>query len=72
VPARLLSRIVAYDWLASLVFQPLGYAVAGLVAGHLLGLSGTLWLGAAVGAVSTFVIVSRPSIRSIEARPAPA
>jgi MFS family permease len=70
VPARLLSRIVAYDWVASLVFQPLGYAVAGVVAGHVLGLSGTLWLGAAIGTVSTLVIVSRPSIRSLQARPA--
>jgi hypothetical protein len=29
LPPRLLARIVAYDWLASLVFQPVGYAVAG-------------------------------------------
>jgi MFS family permease len=72
VPARLLSRIVAYDWVASLVFQPLGYAIAGVIAGRLLGLSGTLWLGAAIGIASTLVIVSRPSIRSLEARPAPA
>jgi len=42
IPARLLSRVVAYDWFAALVFQPLGYTVAGLVAAHLLGLSGTL------------------------------
>jgi MFS family permease len=72
VPARLLSRLVAYDWLASLVFQPLGYAAAGLVAGHLLGLSGTLWLGAAIGLLSTVFIVSLPSIRGLEAHPAPA
>jgi hypothetical protein len=69
VPARLLSRIVAYDWLAALVFQPVGYAAAGLVAAHLLGLSGTLWLGAAIGSVSTVFIVSLPSIRQLEARP---
>jgi MFS family permease len=69
VPARLLSRIVAYDWLASLVFQPVGYAAAGLVAAHALGLSGTLWLGAAIGAVSTVLIVSLPSIRTLETQP---
>jgi MFS family permease len=69
IPARLLSRVVAYDWFAALVFQPLGYTVAGLVAAHLLGLSGTLWLGAAIGAVSTVVIVSLPSIRRLEAEP---
>jgi hypothetical protein len=72
VPGRLLSRIVAYDWLAALVFQPIGYAAAGLVAAHLLGLSGTLWLGAAIGSVSTIFIVSLPSIRTLEARPAAA
>jgi MFS family permease len=70
VPARLLSRIVAYDWFAALVFQPIGYAAAGLVAAHLLGLSGTLWLGAAIGAASTVFIVSLPGIRQLEARPA--
>jgi hypothetical protein len=71
IPARLLSRVVAYDWFAALVFQPLGYVVAGLVAAHLLGLSGTLWLGAAVGTVSTIVIVSLPSIRTLESDPTP-
>ena len=71
VPARLLSRVVAYDWFAALVFQPLGYVVAGLVAAHLLGLSGTLWLGAAVGTISTIVIVSLPSIRTLESEPTP-
>jgi MFS family permease len=70
VPARLLSRLVAYDWLASLVFQPLGYTAAGLIAAHVLGLSGTLWLGAAIGLASTVVIVSLPSIRNLQARPA--
>ena len=70
IPARLLSRVVAYDWFAALVFQPLGYMVAGLVAAHLLGLSGTLWLGSAVGTISTIVIVSLPSIRTLEAEPA--
>jgi MFS family permease len=69
VPMRLLSRVVAYDWFAALVFQPIGYTVAGLVAAHLLGLSGTLLLGAAIGAVSTVVIVSLPSIRTLEAKP---
>ena len=69
VPARLLSRVVAYDWFAALVFQPIGYTVAGLVAAHLLGLSGTLWLGAAIGSVSTIFIVSLPSIRMLEAKP---
>lgn len=69
IPTRLLSRVVAYDWFAALVFQPVGYAVAGLVAAHLLGLSGTLLLGAAIGTVSTVVIVSLPSIRTLEAEP---
>jgi predicted MFS family arabinose efflux permease len=69
IPARLLSRVVAYDWFAALVFQPVGYVVAGLVAAHVLGLSGTLWLGAVIGTVSTVVIVSLPSIRTLEAEP---
>jgi MFS family permease len=67
VPAHLISRLVAYDWLSALVFQPLGYAVVGLIAGHLLGLSGTLWLGAASALVLGAVAVTLPAIRRVEA-----
>jgi hypothetical protein len=65
IPPRLLSRVVAYDWLAALVFQPLSYAVVGVVAAHGLGLSGTLWVGSAVAVASTTVVVSLPSIREL-------
>jgi predicted MFS family arabinose efflux permease len=47
VPAHLLSRVAAYDWVSSLVFAPLGYALAGLLAGSLLGVDGTLWFAVA-------------------------
>jgi MFS family permease len=47
IPAHLLSRVVAYDWVASLVFHPVGMAVAGVLAGSVLGLNRTLWLAAA-------------------------
>ena len=32
VPREVLSRVSAYDWFGSLVFLPLGYAIAGPVA----------------------------------------
>ena len=67
VPAHLLSRLVAYDWLTALVFQPMGFAIIGLLAAHVLGLSGTLWLGAASAIVLSSIAVSLPPIRRVEA-----
>jgi hypothetical protein len=51
------------------VFQPLGYAVVGLVAAHLLGVAGTLWGGAVATVGISLAIVAFPSIREVEARP---
>ncbi len=45
VPAPVLSRVSAYDWLGSIAFVPLGYALAGPLASAV-GISATLWLGA--------------------------
>ena len=69
IPPALLSRVTSYDWVTALVFQPVGYAVAGLVAGHLLGVRGTLWLGAAAALVTSVAIVGFRSVRTLEARP---
>jgi Transmembrane secretion effector len=48
VPPRALSRVSAWDWMGSLALMPLGYFLAGPLAG-VFGLSGVLGVGSAVG-----------------------
>jgi predicted MFS family arabinose efflux permease len=45
IPPEALSRVSAYDWFGSLTFQPLGFALAGPVAGQI-GVATTLWVAA--------------------------
>jgi predicted MFS family arabinose efflux permease len=45
VPPAALSRVSAYDWFGSGTFQPLGFALAGPIAGGI-GVAATLWAAA--------------------------
>jgi MFS family permease len=65
VPAEALSRVTAYDWLASVAFLPLGYALAGPLA-ELVGLRELLLAGAAFDVAGALVLVALPSVRAIE------
>jgi hypothetical protein len=47
IPPAALSRVSAYDWFGSLTFQPLGFALAGPLAGAI-GVTTTLWVAAAL------------------------
>lgn len=70
VPAELLSRVTAYDWFSSLVAQPAGFAVAGILvadAGATRGLASMI----AVGAAICFVIPFLAPVRRLEALPGP-
>jgi hypothetical protein len=66
IPSHLISRVVAYDWLASLVFMPIGYAVAGALAGSVLGVTPTLWLMAAIGLGLTIAVPLSSDLRHLE------
>jgi len=68
-PAKL-SRVSAYNWMGAMVFLPAGYAIAGPVADRI-GISTSLWIGAAWLVVSTAVMVSVPDVRSYGSGPAP-
>jgi hypothetical protein len=68
VPAELLSRVTAYDWFSSLVAQPAGFAVAGILvadAGATRGLATMVAAGAAI----CFVIPFLAPVRRLEALP---
>jgi hypothetical protein len=68
VPSELLSRVTAYDWFSSLVAQPAGFAVAGILvadAGATRGLATMVAAGSAI----CFVIPFLAPVRRLEALP---
>ena len=66
IPPERLLRVSAYDQLGSLCLLPPGYALAGPMS-LLMGVSGTLWLGAASVLIFTLLLLSRPDFRNAEA-----
>jgi MFS family permease len=65
VPPASLSRVSAYDWFGSLLCQPLGLALAGVVAAGI-GMSRTLWIAAAVSFVAVAAMLAAPSVRHLQ------
>jgi hypothetical protein len=63
-----LSRVSAYNWMGAMVFLPAGYAIAGPVA-DLIGISASLWIGAAWLLVSTAAVVAVREVRRYGAEP---
>src|SRR5580692_9465339 len=65
IPPASLSRVSAYDWFGSLLCQPLGLALAGLVAAGI-GMSRTLWIAAAVDLAAVAAMLAAPSVRHLQ------
>ena len=64
IPRESLSRVSSYDMTFSLIFQPIGLAIAGpAIAG--LGIARTSLIGAIVVAVAIFCILLEPTIRKL-------
>jgi hypothetical protein len=66
-PAKL-SRVSAYNWVGAMAFLPAGYAIAGPVAAWI-GISATLWIGAAWLLVSTLLVLSVSDVRRYGSQP---
>jgi MFS family permease len=66
IPREALSRVSSYDWLGSLVFQPAGFALAGLTAAAI-GTSATLLAAAAVQAAACIGVALTPAVRGLRA-----
>jgi len=62
-----LARVSAYNWMGAMAFLPAGYALAGPVAAAI-GISTTLWIGAAWIVVSTLGVCLVPDVRSFRMR----
>ena len=65
IPPASLSRVSAYDWFGSLLCQPVGLALAGVVAAGI-GMSRTLWIAAAVDVVAVAAMLAAPSVRHLQ------
>ena len=68
IPREKLSRVGAYNWFGAMAFLPAGYAIAGPVAG-VIGVSTTLWIGAAWIVVTTALVLCVRDVRDFRARP---
>ena len=64
VPRDAISRVVAYDWLVSLVCMPLGYVLAGPVSAAI-GIGATFAGCAALVVGANLAILLVPSVRSV-------
>jgi MFS family permease len=67
IPERSLSRVSSYDWLGSLAFLPLGYALAGPVAAAI-GVSTTLWISSGWVVLSTAGVLLVPGVWALRRR----
>ena len=66
VPPAVLSRVSSYDWLVSLVFMPVGFALAGPAA-DAIGTDKTLWAAAAIAFGAHLAVLAVPSARRLRA-----
>jgi len=73
VPEHARSRVSSYDWLVSLVFQPLGFLLAGPLAAWI-GLTATLVGAAVIGLLANYGVLLVRAVREVrwvtEAEPA--
>jgi hypothetical protein len=70
IPLDRISRVSAWDWMASLAGMPLGFVLAGVVAGTI-GVDRTLYLTAAAGALLSLWMLLQGEIRNLGARARP-
>ena len=62
VPAEVLARVSSYDYLASFLLAPIGFAIVGPIA-SVVGTSQVLWFGAIWQIASTIVVLFLPQVR---------
>jgi hypothetical protein len=66
IPAHLLSRVAAYDWLGSYALTPVGFILAALFSTKI-GIRHTLLLAAIWSVLSTAVVLAIPSVQGMHA-----
>jgi MFS family permease len=68
VPHDVLSRVSAYDWLGSTALLPVGYVIAGPIAGAI-GVPTTLWGSSIFMALAVAAVLMIPEVRNLPAEP---
>lgn len=69
IPPHAISRVSAYDWMGSLALLPLGFVIAGPLAGAF-GARNVLGVGSAIGFVLLLVALTPRSTRELNGAPA--
>ena len=69
IPPHAISRVSAYDWMGSLALLPLGFVIAGPLAGAF-GARNVLGVGSAIGFVLLLVALTPRSTRELNGTPA--
>jgi MFS family permease len=64
IPPEKISRVSSYDWMVSLVFQPLAFAAVGPFS-EAVGVQETLLLCTALGLVANSAVLLVPSVRNL-------
>jgi hypothetical protein len=64
IPQESMSRVSSYDWFGSLLFNPLGLAVAGPIAAAI-GTSTTLAIAGCWFVGASLVLAALPSVRGV-------
>jgi MFS family permease len=69
LPEEVLSRVMSFDWVISLVVNPAGIALAGPLS-QTIGMRSTLIIAAGLIAVPSALVCFVPSVRGVEREPA--
>jgi MFS family permease len=64
IPPEALSRVSSYDWMGSLIFQPIAFAAVGPLSEQI-GIEWTLLLAAAIGVTVNAGVLLVPSVRRL-------
>jgi MFS family permease len=67
VPQESLSRVNSYDWMVSLIFQPIAFAIVGPLT-LAIGEAQTLSLAFALGVGANVTVLAVPSVRNLRSR----
>jgi len=64
IPPQALSRVSSYDWMGSLIFQPIAFASIGPLS-EVIGIERTLVVAAAIGVAVNAGVLLVPSVRRL-------
>jgi MFS family permease len=71
IPPSVLSRVSSYDWMVSLVLQPVAFAAVGPMS-ETIGRPETLLVAAGIGIAANTAVLLVPSVRNLSRREGPA